>query len=76
MSMTWWIIAYVLTAAFLAWIAFARGLESNLGRNLAMVFVEGSEPMTHRGIRWAAAIIFFLETAWFVVGIANPAFRF
>ena len=45
MSTTWWVAAYLVTAAFLAWIAFGRGLRTLLGGVLATLVVEGVEPV-------------------------------
>ena len=50
MATAWWVSIYVVTAGFLVWIAFGRGLKTMLGGLLAALFVEGVEPRSDRGI--------------------------
>ncbi len=75
MSTEWWIAIYVATAAFLVWIAFGQGLKTLFGGVLADLLIEGSEPMSDRAIRRAAAVFLVLETIWFVAGLMYPAIR-
>jgi hypothetical protein len=75
MSTPWWIIAYVAVTAFLAWIAFGRGLTTLIGGVLADFFLEGPEPMKDRTIRRVAKIALAIATIVFIVGLVFPGLR-
>lgn len=75
MSNGWWIGIYAITASFLAWIAFGKGLKTLLGGVLADFLVEGPEHMSDRAIRRAAMVALVLETVWFGAGLIYPEIR-
>ena len=72
-----WIIAYVLDALFWLWIIFGGGAERIEGSFLSTLVGGRWEPQTSADATKLIGWITLLgSTAWFILGIFNPACRF
>jgi hypothetical protein len=74
-SLLAWIVCYLGLAAFLAWVAWGRGLDNLAGGVMAMLLLDRIDPLSDRGLRRAAVGALLFATVWFVVGLVVPEWR-
>ena len=75
MSVTVWVLLFLVLSGLCAWVALGNGSEHVLGLLAACLLGADISRWSERGIRVFVGLTWILLAVWFVFGLAEPRLR-